>query len=135
VDLKLKKGIDHLQFPKMVVRRDGRVADEQYVKGLKEFALRTIKRFSHIRDREKLRRYMDDHFLTGDAFALGISMSTLELTSLEMNEFSKIRHENLQNFHNFPWHDNDRISDGTHENLDKSEHIFRHRPAFHRLNL
>jgi hypothetical protein len=43
MDLKLTKSIDHLQLTKVVVRRDGPVPDEQYVKGLKEFAQRTVK--------------------------------------------------------------------------------------------
>jgi hypothetical protein len=77
MDLKLKKSIDHLQLTNVVVRRNGPVPDEQHVKDLKEFTLRTVKRFSHTREKEKLRGYVDDHFVIGDAFALGMSMSIL----------------------------------------------------------
>jgi hypothetical protein len=91
VGLKLKKSIDHLQLRRAVVRRDGPGPDEQHVKGLKKFARRTIKRFSHTKEKEKLRQYVDDHFAIGDVFALGISMSILELISLAIKEFSRKR--------------------------------------------
>jgi hypothetical protein len=74
VDLKLKKSIDTLQLTKVVVRMDGPVPDEQQVKGLKEFARRTIKRFSHTREKEKLKQYVGEHFVIGDTFALRILM-------------------------------------------------------------
>jgi hypothetical protein len=89
VDLKLKKSVDHLQLTKVIGRRDGPVPDKQYVKALKKFARGIIKSFSHTSDKEKLRRYVDNHFVIGDVFALGIPMSILELISLGINEFSK----------------------------------------------
>jgi hypothetical protein len=89
VNLRLKKSIDHLRLTKMVMRRDGPVPDEQHVKGVKEFARRTIKRFSHASEKEKLQQYVAGHFAIGDAFALGIPMSVLELISSGIREFSK----------------------------------------------
>jgi hypothetical protein len=59
VDLKLMKSVDHLQLTKVVVTRDGSVPHEQHVKGLKEFARRTIKRFYHAKEKEKLTKYVD----------------------------------------------------------------------------
>jgi hypothetical protein len=73
----------------MIVRRDGSVPDEQHVKGLKEFARRTIKRFSHRREKEELRQYMDDHVAIGNVLALGMPTSILELISLGIKEFPK----------------------------------------------
>jgi hypothetical protein len=93
VDLKIQKSIDHLQFRKTILRRDGAVPDEQHVKGLKEFARRTIKRFSHTRQKEKLKQYVEEHFVIGDTFALGIPMSVLELISSGIREFSKKNHK------------------------------------------
>jgi hypothetical protein len=93
VDLKLKKSIDTLQLTKVVVRRDGPVPDEQQVKGLKEFARSTMKQFSHTREKEKLKQYVYGHFVIGDTFALGISMSILALISLGIQGFSKKKQE------------------------------------------
>jgi hypothetical protein len=70
-------------------RAIGPVPDEQHVKGLKEFARSTIKRFSHTREKEKHRRYVDGHFVIGDVFALGRPMSIPELISLGIKELSK----------------------------------------------
>jgi hypothetical protein len=101
VDLKLKKRIDYLHLTRIVVRRDGSVPDEQHVKRLKEFARKTIKRFSHTREKEKPRRYVDNHFVIDHEFALGIPKSILELISLRIKEFSKnkiIKSSEFQNF-------------------------------------
>jgi hypothetical protein len=73
----------------VVTRRDGAVPDEQHVKGLKKFARRTIKRFSHTREKEKLQQYVADHFVIDDTFALGIPMSVLEPISVGIKEFSR----------------------------------------------
>jgi hypothetical protein len=56
VDLKLTKSVDNLQLTQVVVTRDRSVPDEQHIKGLKEFARRTIKRFSRTLEKEKLTR-------------------------------------------------------------------------------
>jgi hypothetical protein len=56
MDLRLKKSIDHLRLMKVVMRRDRPVRYKQHVKGLKAFAQRTIKRFSHTREKEKLQQ-------------------------------------------------------------------------------
>jgi hypothetical protein len=86
--LKLEKSTDHLQSTKAIVRSDGPVPDEQHVKGLKEFARKTIKRFLHTREKETLRRYVDDRFVIGNTFALGMPMSILEVISQGIEDFS-----------------------------------------------
>jgi hypothetical protein len=89
VDLRLGESINHLHLTKAVVRRGGFVPDEQHIRGLKEFARRTIESFSHTREKEKLRRYVDDYFVIGHTFALGTLMLTLQLVSRGIKEFSR----------------------------------------------
>jgi hypothetical protein len=91
VNLKLRKSIDDLELTKLIVTRDGPVPDEQHIRGLKEFARRTIKRFSHTKEKEKLTRYVENHFVIGETFALGMPMSILALISRGIQEFSEKR--------------------------------------------
>jgi hypothetical protein len=81
VDLRLGKSIDHLRLMKGLVRKDGPVPDEQHIRGLKEFTRKTIKRFSHTKEKEELRQYVYDHPVVGSTFGLGMPILILELIS------------------------------------------------------
>jgi hypothetical protein len=87
--LALNASIDHLDFTQGVMERDAIALDEQHTRGLKTFAQKTIKRFSHAKDKQKISRYVDDHFVIGETFALGILLSVLKLISTVISEFSK----------------------------------------------
>jgi hypothetical protein len=60
----LNESIDRLLLEKVVVKRE-----------LKEFIRQIATRFSDARVKKKLRKSMNDHFVTGDPLALRISMS------------------------------------------------------------
>jgi hypothetical protein len=87
--LALNASIDHLDFTQSVLQRDAIALDEQHTRGLKTFAQKQIKRFSHAKDKEKISRYVGEHFAIGETFALGIPVSVLELISAGIREFSK----------------------------------------------
>jgi hypothetical protein len=91
VNVKLRKSIDDLEVTKLIVTRDGHVPDEQHIKGLKEFARRTIKRFSHTKEKEKLMQYVENHFVIGETFGLRMPKSILALISREIQEISNKR--------------------------------------------
>jgi hypothetical protein len=88
VGLKLWKKTDYLQSTNAIVGRGGPVPDEQHVGGFREFARKTIKRFSHTREKETPGQCADGRFVTRDIFALGMPMSILELVSQWIEEFS-----------------------------------------------
>jgi hypothetical protein len=67
---------------KVVLTRGGRAPNEQRIKKLREFGGRAIKRFSHTMRNEKLRQFVDDHFVIGDTIAFGTPMSTSNLISV-----------------------------------------------------
>jgi hypothetical protein len=87
--LTLNAHIDHLDCTESITERDAVALDEQDTTGLKTFARKTIKTFSHAKDKEKIKQYVEDHFAIGETFALGIPVSVLELISSGINEFSK----------------------------------------------
>jgi hypothetical protein len=51
--------------------------DEHPGIGLKDFAQKRMKRFSHAKDKEKINRYVDNHCAIGETFALAIPVSVL----------------------------------------------------------
>jgi hypothetical protein len=78
MELKLRASINHLQVTQAIVTRSGIIRNEQCTMGLKKFARKTLKRFSHTRDKEKLRKYVDEHFALGNSFALERAVSISE---------------------------------------------------------
>jgi hypothetical protein len=83
------KSKDQLHLTKVVLTRSGRAPNEQRVKKLREFGGRAIKRFSHTMGNEKLRQFVDDHFVIGDAIAFGTPMSTSDLISVWTKELPR----------------------------------------------
>jgi hypothetical protein len=87
--LALGASIDHLDSLQNITERDAFARDEQIARGLKTFAQQTVERFCHAKDKEKIGRFVGDHFAVGEIFALGIPVSVLELISRRISESSK----------------------------------------------
>jgi hypothetical protein len=75
--LVLDTSIDHLGSAQDITERDAFALDGQNPRGLKTFAQKTIERFSHVKDKEKIGRYVEDHRAVGETFAFDIPVSLL----------------------------------------------------------
>jgi hypothetical protein len=87
--LKLDASTDHLEVMRDITGRDAIDFDEQHATGLKTLAQRTIRRFSHVKDKEKIKRYVEEHFVIREIFALGILVWVLGLMFSGIGEFSR----------------------------------------------
>jgi hypothetical protein len=68
--------------------RDPIALDQPGIMRLKDFSQKTIKGFSHAKDKEKINQYVDDHFAIRETFALGIPVSVFVLISRTIRGFS-----------------------------------------------
>jgi hypothetical protein len=87
--LTLNASIDHLEVTRDITGRDAIAFEQQYATGLKSLEQRTIRRFSHAKDKEKIKGYVEQHFVISETFALRIPVSVLALMSARISEFSR----------------------------------------------
>jgi hypothetical protein len=73
----------------MEVNRDTPVQSPLHVIHLKELAMRNIRRFLHSKNKEEIKQFVESHFAIGREFALGLSISVLDLISDGIRHFSQ----------------------------------------------
>jgi hypothetical protein len=59
----------------------------QHITDLNDLAVRNIKRFSHSRKREEIRKYVDNNFVMSADFPLGLPISVFDLISGGIEHF------------------------------------------------
>jgi hypothetical protein len=69
------------------IGREAREGTTTYLTSLKNLAVKNIKRFSRSRNREEIKRYVEENFAFGSSFTLGLPISVLDMISSEIRHF------------------------------------------------
>jgi hypothetical protein len=69
------------------ISREAPEGTPTHLTGLKNLAIKNITRFSRSRNREEIKRYVEENFVFGSEFALGLSISVFDMVSSGTRHF------------------------------------------------